>query len=145
MQGKPITPPKSGSPVIDYAFVPGIFIKALTRAYTISTPVVLLIDEINRGDIYEILGEVFQLMERENSGIGSYSMSLNQEAMNHIYQKLSNSFNELNEDDLSTLCHLHGIDVQHADEALNAEEEVVEVVEEEVVEVNSGKTTYKDK
>ena len=45
---------------------------------------VLLIDEINRGDIYEILGEVFQLMERNDYGEGSYSIALSPAAMDYI-------------------------------------------------------------
>ena len=86
--GNPLAPPRPGTPLVDYAFVPGIFMKALNRAYQIRTPVILVIDEINRGDIYEILGEVFQLMERDDDGNGSYSTSLSQEAINYLTQNL---------------------------------------------------------
>jgi hypothetical protein len=101
--GEDIAPPRPGTPAIDYAFVPGIFIKALIRAYTIPTPVVLVIDEINRGDIYEILGEVFQLMERKDDGTGSYAMPLNQEAMNYLDLHISELLSGLSQDELNTL------------------------------------------
>ena len=73
-----------GTPIINYSFTPGIFIQALIQALTNDNPVVLLIDEINRGDIYEILGEVFQLMERNENGEGEYCIALNQSTMDHV-------------------------------------------------------------
>lgn len=74
-----------GTPVVNYSFTPGIFTQALVRAFTNQgNRVVLLIDEINRGDIYEILGEVFQLMERNEYGMGSYPLALSPAAMDYI-------------------------------------------------------------
>ena len=64
-----------GTPMIMYRYVQGKFLQAYSRAISEENegrPVVLLIDEVNRGDIYEIFGEVFQLMERNDEGIGVY-------------------------------------------------------------------------
>jgi len=98
--GVVLDPPRPGTPSVDYAFVPGIFLRALIRANQIQTPVILVIDEINRGDIYEILGEVFQLMERNDQHQGSYSTSLSHEAMNYLRL---NEFNFEGENDESEI------------------------------------------
>jgi len=79
-----LSPTRPGTPAVEYTYVSGIFLRALFRAYQIETPVVLMIDEINRGDIYEILGEVFQLMERDADNVGSSEMALTPEAMNWL-------------------------------------------------------------
>ena len=73
-----------GTPIVNYSFTPGTFIQALIQALRNDHPVVLLIDEINRGDIYEILGEVFQLMERNENGVGEYRIALNRSTMDYI-------------------------------------------------------------
>ena len=79
-----LSPTRPGTPAVEYTYVSGIFLRALFRAYQIETPVVLMVDEINRGDIYEILGEVFQLMERDADNVGSSEMALTPEAMNWL-------------------------------------------------------------
>ena len=80
--------PLPGKPKVNYEFVPGVFLRSYLMA--INNPrqkVVLLIDEINRGDIFEVLGEVFQLMERKTSPApqsGRYSLPLSPEAMVYL-------------------------------------------------------------
>ena len=78
--------------------------------------VVMLIDEINRGDIYEILGEVFQLMGRDVTGEGSYDMPLSPPAMNYINAELSEflqpevDYNQLPIRELRVLLDERGMD-----------------------------------
>ena len=87
--GTAIAPsPLPGKPKIAYEFVPGPFSEALKLALDYPNEnVVLLIDEINRGDIFETLGEVFQLMERyppPASPAGRYELSLAPEIMEFL-------------------------------------------------------------
>ena len=85
-----------GTPVVDYSFTPGVFTQALVRAFSNQgNRVVLLIDEINRGDIYEILGEVFQLMERNEYGLGSYPIRLSPAAMDYINAATGQQMDEI--------------------------------------------------
>lgn len=79
---------KSGS--VEYRFYEGHFLKALAQAYKniivahdtsgkkISEPenVVLVIDEINRGNSSSIFGSIFQLLDREEDGWSSYKTTI---------------------------------------------------------------------
>ena len=65
---KPSTP--GGSSTITYSFVKGVFTKALEKAYDDTTKdVFLIIEEMSRGDCAAIFGDIFQLLDRENSGV----------------------------------------------------------------------------
>lgn len=70
---------------VEYKFYEGHFLKALAQAYKniISTPkgeeakkVVLVIDEINRGNSSAIFGTVFQLLDRNEDGWSSYGIDI---------------------------------------------------------------------
>lgn len=78
---------------IEYNFYEGHFLKALSQAYKniLSTydkhgkkileketeNVVLVIDEINRGNSSAIFGSIFQLLDRDEDGWSSYTTSIN--------------------------------------------------------------------
>lgn len=78
---------------VEYSFYEGHFLRALSQAYKniLATydkqenkiegkeieNVVLVIDEINRGNSSAIFGSVFQLLDRDESGWSSYTTSIN--------------------------------------------------------------------
>ncbi len=76
---------------VEYNFYEGHFLKALAQAYKnmivahdkngqkLSEPenVVLVIDEINRGNSSAIFGSIFQLLDRNDDGWSSYDTSIN--------------------------------------------------------------------
>lgn len=65
---KPTVP--SGSSYITYSFVKGIFTRALEKAYDDTTKdVYLIIEEMSRGDCAAIFGDIFQLLDREKTGV----------------------------------------------------------------------------
>lgn len=99
----PITKDKD----VEYRFYEGHFLKALARAYKNilnvyddkSNPkidengevikadnVVLVIDEINRGNSSAIFGSVFQLLDRENDGWSSYETTINGVMFDTLYK-----------------------------------------------------------
>ena len=86
--GTPTPTPLLGKPKIAYQFIPGPFSEALKLALDAPTEnVVLLIDEINRGEIFETFGEVFQLMERyspPSTRVGRYELPLAPEVMQYL-------------------------------------------------------------
>ncbi|RMV68143.1 ATPase associated with various cellular activitie [Pseudomonas coronafaciens pv. atropurpurea] len=76
---------KSGQ--IEYHVHAGPFIRALAMAFAyqlqdsagqVPKNVVLLLDEINRGNCAEIFGDVFQLLDRDESGWSSYEISVSE-------------------------------------------------------------------
>ena len=68
------------SPVVYYHFEPGPFSLAFVEALKNPTEkVVMLIEEINRGNCAAIFGDVFQLLDRDEDGIGEYSISIGSE------------------------------------------------------------------
>lgn len=67
--------PKRINGQVEYVFVPKVFTKALERAYQKpEEPVVLIIEEINRGDAASIFGDIFQLLDRNNGGRSEYEI-----------------------------------------------------------------------
>jgi len=66
---------KRGKPFIDYRFVPGPFMRGLARALLHPEEnVVVLIEELNRGNAAAILGDVLQLLDRGEDGFSRYDI-----------------------------------------------------------------------
>lgn len=66
----------SPAPKIEYRIHVGPFIKALAVAYAHADPVLLAIDEINRGNCAHIFGDVFQLLDRRADGWSEYGVDM---------------------------------------------------------------------
>ena len=78
---------------IVYRYVPQAFLKAYTAAwknYMARKPYFLIIEEINRGNCAQIFGDLFQLLDRNNSGSSSYPISADED----IRQYLNDFFGE---------------------------------------------------
>lgn len=76
--------PKSDGEKISYQFTPGPFTEILARAY--QKPEVhfyLVIEEINRGNAAAIFGDVFQLLDRDDSGKSQYPVH-NKDLREHL-------------------------------------------------------------
>lgn len=91
---------------VEYNFYEGHFLKALAQAYKniISAHdksgqkleeyknVVLVIDEINRGNSSAIFGSVFQLLDRDDDGWSSYDTSINGVAFFRLLELIGFTF-----------------------------------------------------
>lgn len=65
--------PASKNGVVSYQFTEGIFTKALIRAMlNKDNDVYLIIEEMSRGDIASIFGDIFQLLDRNEEGESVY-------------------------------------------------------------------------
>ncbi len=67
---------------VEYSYYEGHFLKALAQAYKNLVKskienVVLVIDEINRGNSAAIFGSIFQLLDRNDDGWSSYAININ--------------------------------------------------------------------
>ena len=78
---------------VEYNYFEGFFLKALAQAYKSilnntsgNTSVVLIIDEINRGNSAAIFGTVFQLLDRNNEGWSSYSINISDMEFNKLIE-----------------------------------------------------------
>ena len=70
--------PQSVGGVIDYKIKAGPFTTALAEAYhgyKNNIPVVLIIEEINRGNAPAIFGDIFQLLDRDDNGESEYEIT----------------------------------------------------------------------
>lgn len=68
--------PKKENGTITYSFVPQVFAKAYKRAKETGEPVYLVIEEINRGNCAQIFGDIFQLLDRNESGESQYEIDV---------------------------------------------------------------------
>lgn len=62
---------------ITYDFKPGVFTSALYKALKVeqyNIPVYLVIEEISRGNIASIFGDIFQLLDRKRNGVSEYEI-----------------------------------------------------------------------
>lgn len=60
--------------IITYKFIPQAFLNAYMRAYSTTDNVYLVIEEINRGNCAQIFGDLFQLLDRDVSGVSEYTI-----------------------------------------------------------------------
>lgn len=74
-------------PVNYFAFVPGPLVLALECAFETSKHVFLVIEEINRGDCAAILGDVFQLLDRDDTGRSEYGITPKPELLAYFKDK----------------------------------------------------------
>jgi len=61
---------------VRYEFAPGPFMEALAEAYeTPGEPVFLVIEELNRAAAAAVFGDLFLLLDRDDDGVGEYTVS----------------------------------------------------------------------
>ena len=71
--------------VLKYEFVPQVFTNAYVKAWNNSeTPVYLVIEEINRGNCAQIFGDLFQLLDRDDSGVSEYTIKADTDLMKYL-------------------------------------------------------------
>ncbi len=82
----PKSKPEGG---IEYLTHAGPLIKALARAYVEpDQPVLLVIDEINRGNCAQIFGDIFQLLDRRDDGWSEYGVDPSDLIMDALKQEM---------------------------------------------------------
>ncbi len=90
-----ITPKIDEEKNVVYEFNPGIFTMALINAFNHpNSGVILVIEEINRGNASAIFGDVFQLLDRNHSGKSIYSID-NENLVSFINQKIKGSISKI--------------------------------------------------
>ncbi|WJE74200.1 AAA family ATPase (plasmid) [Bacillus mycoides] len=73
-----------GEPLIDYRFTPGPFTLALSEALQHEDKMyTLIIEELNRANAPAVFGDLFQLLDREDDGNSTYSVT-NVEIANYL-------------------------------------------------------------
>jgi 5-methylcytosine-specific restriction endonuclease McrBC GTP-binding regulatory subunit McrB len=78
---------KFKKPIISYEFTPGIFLKAYTEAYRTKDDVYLIIEELNRGNCSSIFGDIFQLLDRNESGESEYPICPSEELKDFLHNQ----------------------------------------------------------
>ncbi len=70
---------------IEYKFVPQAFTKAYCEALkNPNEPHFLIIEEINRGNCAQIFGDIFQCLDRDETGKSKYEVDCNQDLANYL-------------------------------------------------------------
>lgn len=77
---------------ITYEYIPGVLIKQLIEAYkNENINYLLIIEEINRANVAAVFGDIFQLLDRDESGDSEYSIAASIELQEFLKKNLTNS------------------------------------------------------
>ena len=93
--------------VIQYDFVPQVFIKAYTRAYQTDENVYLIIEEINRGNCAQIFGDLFQLLDRDDNGVSEYTIKADADVRAYLEDVLGVDSDGIKDGELSLPANLY--------------------------------------
>ena len=69
---------------IVYDYTPQAFVQAYTKAWTTDKPVILVIEEINRGNCAQIFGDIFQLLDRGKDNVSEYEIKPDKALENYL-------------------------------------------------------------
>ncbi len=94
--------PQDGHPGTEqrivYKYVPQAFLKAYVAAWSkLDTPYYLIVEEINRGNCAQIFGDLFQLLDRNNSGSSSYAINADEDIAKFLREDV-NGFASLSQE-----------------------------------------------
>ncbi|MBR5080817.1 MAG: AAA family ATPase [Bacteroidales bacterium] len=85
---KPVMADKDNQATKDeivYDYTPQAFVQAYTKAWTNpGKPVILVIEEINRGNCAQIFGDIFQLLDRGDDGVSEYEIKPDKALENYL-------------------------------------------------------------
>lgn len=86
----------SGTPIrekrIVYNYVPQAFLRAYTSAWkNYPEPQYLVIEEINRGNCAQIFGDLFQLLDRHETGFSDYPICADSDIQRYLSEEFSKS------------------------------------------------------
>lgn len=97
---KPVMKEREGCEEIGYDFVPGPFMEALAEALkeakqSKSRPHLIIIEEINRARAASVFGDLFQLLDRDSSGVSEFSLRMPKEIRQFLKKSLDCDFTNL--------------------------------------------------
>ena len=96
---KPVMADKDNQATKDeivYDYTPQAFVQAYTKAWTTNEPVILVIEEINRGNCAQIFGDIFQLLDRGDDGVSEYEIKPDKALENYLKEYFA-AFDDLDE------------------------------------------------
>ena len=93
-----------GKESITYKYVPGPFMRVLKKALENANtpgatprPFVLVIEEINRANVAAVFGDVFQLLDRDESNCSEYKIEASEDLKKHLADELHCSMEAVSE------------------------------------------------
>ena len=93
---KPVTLENGENSEITYEYVPGPFMKILTEALMHQdVPYLLIIEEINRANTAAVFGDVFQLLDRDNTGKSQYPVNVSRDMKSYLKKVTEIDFDEI--------------------------------------------------
>lgn len=93
---KPVSTETDG---IKYEYVAGPFMRVLVDAYKSGRteqprPHILLIEELNRARVAAVFGEVFQLLDRDDTGKSEYGIAPSEDVKKYLFSKLGGDMSD---------------------------------------------------
>lgn len=82
--------------VITYEYVPGpfmrVYVSALRNGMTSTVkPYLLIIEEINRANVAAVFGDIFQLLDRDDTGVSEYPIQATEDMKKYLAKELGGS------------------------------------------------------